>query len=405
MGFCSVAARWLVAGAVAMALSTGVAMADAYNNTARGNPAGRVEGRGEAGGRANSGVRLNGGWAATDFYGSCQEINNYGQPLFYPTLTPQEYSYFQANHPSAVQFQACGFLSSVQETPNQCPDDCTSAPVSYIKTTEKHCYDAVGTEHELAMCGLTGTPGATYETINCPYNPWDVQAGCEGPNYVSRTYCRGSLRDTQTVPGADQCKKPAFTTAWQFHQEWDGIEARDYDMATAKTDSNTRLWWVSDDGFRVKAAFRDSANCVGAANPAHQPVLGVIQRGTATATIHTGVALNMFINFSGQAETQNGELDKAGGNTSATTYENMTLRIAGGQFGGGQVIGRAVSLGGQPNGSCGMAGVFVEFPSTPSASVSLNADTDYTLQISADTIDPLFHVGAYYQFSLNFTPQ
>jgi hypothetical protein len=134
-------------------------------------------------------------------------------------------------------------------------------------------------------------------------------------------------------------------------------------------------WAITTGGNSVRFNVEDSANCGG--------LNGQTQGGTATATIQTGDQAVLFsLAFSGIGELQD------------TGFENISFFLDG-------VLLAEATSDGQGLG-CAMGPVlstfFTSFP------ILLAANTVYTFEIDFNTGDSLYHVGAFYQIDLTFSP-
>lgn len=382
------------AAAAVMALavtSPASAQRDSYNRGSPFEKGDRRVGLGSDGGSLG-GLRLPQKWNGVDFYGNCKEVTNGAiAEVFLPSRFEDEYNRFLNGGVPGIGIADCRVQLT---TTGACPTDCTAAPVTI--TQEKECINSIGTQLELAICDPTLTAGDASKVIDCTFNPFETTSVCQGTDYIQTTTCRGEVRNVDTIVNADQCKKPPFTAEWEFTQNYGSQTSYNKSIASSGVTSE-RMWRSSPDGYSVGAYFQDSANCSGLG--AQSPMNAAIQRGTATARFKPNVAMNMRIVWRGWAETQNGILDGGG---EAATFENMSMFLNGGTY-ANRMIGKAVSMGGAPNGSCGMTNIAVLVGSTDQT-YRIEPDIEYTLNISTDTIDPLFHVGAYYSFELQFVP-
>lgn len=139
-------------------------------------------------------------------------------------------------------------------------------------------------------------------------------------------------------------------------------------------------WYVSNQGLLIRYVIQDSQNC-GGCNPN-------IQSGTATATISTGASSYYFTyNLSGIAEYQN------------AAYELMDLYL---NEVGSPITTKLITATGRELGAgCSVFGpadqiVHVAPP------VTLEANKSYNFILNFTTNDNLYHVGCYYECSLNF---
>jgi hypothetical protein len=134
-------------------------------------------------------------------------------------------------------------------------------------------------------------------------------------------------------------------------------------------------WYISNQGLLIRYVIQDSQNC-GGCNPN-------IQTGQATATISTGAGSYWFTyNLTGIAEYQN------------AAYEYMDLTL--------NSLLLVTATGVEDGLGCSYFGpadqiVHVNPP------LLLNANTNYDFVLNFNTNDPLYHVGCYYECSLNFT--
>jgi hypothetical protein len=132
-------------------------------------------------------------------------------------------------------------------------------------------------------------------------------------------------------------------------------------------------WIVSNNNKRIRYNVENSLNCGG--------INSNIQTGTAVANIFTGsFDGNMNIDFSGIGEAQSSGFEKI------SFYLDDVLVGAGNAPGGGQ--------------GCVM-GPIVKTPSII-LPIKLQANRNYVFRINFSTVDPLFHVNAYYVVDLSF---
>jgi hypothetical protein len=134
-------------------------------------------------------------------------------------------------------------------------------------------------------------------------------------------------------------------------------------------------WYITNQGLLIRYVIQDSENC-GGCNPN-------IQTGLATATINTGSSSYWFTyNLTGIAEYQNAAYEFMD-----LTLNSLLLVTATGVEGG---------LGCNYFGPADQI-VHVNPP------VLLNPNTNYNFVLNFNTNDNLYHVGCYYECSLNFT--
>lgn len=135
-------------------------------------------------------------------------------------------------------------------------------------------------------------------------------------------------------------------------------------------------WTLNPNLSSVRIDVEDSADC-GGSNPS-------TQTGQAIATIKVGNQnLNLDINFNGAGETE------------ATGYESLNIYINGLQ------IGAASSPGGGRGCSPVAPSIIIQQPATQ----VLLANTTYILEFNFTTIDPRFHIDAFYEINLLFNGQ
>lgn len=161
-----------------------------------------------------------------------------------------------------------------------------------------------------------------------------------------------------------------FSLTWNTSQT--GIEPTCQD--------GTGGWYISNQGLLIRYVIQDSVNCGGCNNN--------VQAGTATATISTGSSSYYFYyNLSGIAEYQN------------AAYELMDLYInaAGSPITTKLVTATAVELG----AGCSNFGPADQIVLVAPPYI-LNSNTTYNFTLNFTTNDPLYHVGCYYECSLNF---
>lgn len=295
--------------------------------------------------------------------------------------------------------------------------DDSGAPQICAAAVAGQCGSASGAVMDKAptsnLCS-SGTPTAV--TGNGPWS-WTCQsanggatASCATTNSPVVFTTLWSFIDTDYAP---------YSTSVVFNQNYNADQARSGTMLR-------HMFTPSTDNFTVTANFQNSANCSGK-NGATPPYNGNIQTGTAIARIQNqgSQALIVSINWSGCGETQNGYLNPANG----ITYEHMGLQIynlnSNGQvLGSPQTAAQAISVGGHPDNSCGMAPIYsINPPSAISGSVLANSacpamgqdfgndynlvtiqpGQSYELRIDTSTVDQLFHVRGWYQFHLKFS--
>lgn len=187
-------------------------------------------------------------------------------------------------------------------------------------------------------------------------------------------------------PCSEEPPAPIFTQTWQFTDE--GFIAEGHDGSPREYDDPSEIpgspWSLSEDGFRVRIDWENSANCGGSNSNR--------QIGTAVATIETDRDLLMTVTWSGKGEIQDPSDSNPG------TYEHMALLLDD------EEIGMARS----PGGGFGCTDLdtgehvrdVVSFPPSPQQ-VLVRTGTR-VLRINADTVDGLYHIGAWYQFELTF---
>jgi hypothetical protein len=125
----------------------------------------------------------------------------------------------------------------------------------------------------------------------------------------------------------------------------------------------------SGDGWSVRIGFEDSENCGGPnANT---------QSGTASRRVCLSTPQRLTISMTGLVETQN-----AG-------FEEAEARV------NGQVVASGGSY--EEGGGCTMR------EATANGSIDLPAG-EHLIELSASTNDPLYHVGAYWQFDFTWEP-
>jgi hypothetical protein len=229
-----------------------------------------------------------------------------------------------------------------------------------------------------------------------------------------------------------QAVEPKFIAEWSFHDAdyiYVGsqiVYQSNYSADQARSGALPRQMFIpSGDNMTVTASFQNSANCQGY-NNAQPPFNGYVQTGTATARIkYKGTSpLIMQIAWSGCGETQNGYLNPAGG----LTFEHMGLSVYEVDDGGNHLNGplstaQAISTGGHEDNTCGMSPVYSLAPPSVLDAVTVSnmacpvkfqdygisydlmtiePGKQYELKIDTSTIDPFYHVNAWYQFHLSF---
>jgi chemotaxis protein CheY-P-specific phosphatase CheC len=177
-----------------------------------------------------------------------------------------------------------------------------------------------------------------------------------------------NIADTTLIPFS-------FTTNWAFTElgaksnNWDG-SVRTYTSGNIPVGA---LWSINTDNLGLRISYENSLDCGGTND--------LIQSGTATATIiiNQGARLKLLWTGLGEAE--------------ADAYERAEF------FVNDVMIGNAHSPGG--NKGCEMAAIVGKnyFPD----GYTLTAGS-HILKILSTTQDNQFHVGAYYQFSLQLFP-
>jgi len=144
---------------------------------------------------------------------------------------------------------------------------------------------------------------------------------------------------------------------------------------TVNNPCNATPWTISNNNTRIRYDIEDSANCDGTCSD--------VQAGTATATITVGAgAVDMNLDFEGLGEGQ------------APNYELISFSLDGTE------VARANAAGGGLG--CTMLPVVKTFTQAPP--YRLNASTQYTFFINFTTNDALYHVDAFYEVDLSFTP-
>jgi hypothetical protein len=126
--------------------------------------------------------------------------------------------------------------------------------------------------------------------------------------------------------------------------------------------------WTGE-GWLLRIAFEDSANC-GGPNPN-------TQFGTASRRVCLCVPMRLTINMVGVVERQD------------TGYEQAETRV------NGVVIASGASVGEQLG--CAMAPAFAV------GSIDLPPG-EHLIELFASTIDPQYHVGAYWEFNFTWEP-
>lgn len=160
-----------------------------------------------------------------------------------------------------------------------------------------------------------------------------------------------------------------FSLTWSTSQT--GIEPTCQD--------GTGGWYISNQGLLIRYVIQDSLNC-GGCN-------GNIQAGVATATINTGASSYYFsYNLSGIAEYQN------------AAYELMSLYINQDSLPATKLV---TASGRELGAGCSQFGPPDQIIHVPPP-YTLNSNTTYHFSLDFTTNDPLYHVGCYYECSLNF---
>lgn len=139
-------------------------------------------------------------------------------------------------------------------------------------------------------------------------------------------------------------------------------------------------WTQSNRGKRVRFDVQDSLNCGGLNNNR--------QYGEAIATINTSISnyeMSWAIEGLGEAE--------------APLYESLKFYLRNITDGTPEIL---LAEANAPGGGLGCAMAAVTVNNIVIPPVSLDAFKNYRLRVTFDTLDNLFHVGAYYQISLRF---
>ncbi len=124
--------------------------------------------------------------------------------------------------------------------------------------------------------------------------------------------------------------------------------------------------WTGD-GWSLRISFEDSQNC-GGPN-------GTTQSGTATRQVCICVPMRLTISMVGVVERQD------------FGYEQASARVNG----------MPVAMGGSVGEGLGCAMTTV----TPSGSIDLPPG-EHLIELDASTIDGAYHVGAFWEFNLNW---
>jgi hypothetical protein len=165
-----------------------------------------------------------------------------------------------------------------------------------------------------------------------------------------------------------------FTQAWSFTDQ--GFIAGGQNGALRSYDDPASVaaspWTILNDGLGLRLDWEDDGNCANFNDNT--------QSATATAIITVPVDAIMTVDWSGVGETE------------ASNFELMSLSVDD------TLVGSAHAPGG--NQGCAPMGSVVSDPPPPQQ-VLLTAG-EHTLFIDATTNDPLYHVGAFYQFDLSF---
>lgn len=126
--------------------------------------------------------------------------------------------------------------------------------------------------------------------------------------------------------------------------------------------------WTGD-GWSLRISFEDSLNC-GGPN-------ATIQWGMATRQVCLCVPMRLTINMVGVVERQD------------FGFEQAFARVNGLPVCSGGSVGEGLG--------CGMTTV------TPSGSIDLPPG-QHMIELNASTVDPMYHVGAYWEFSFTWEP-
>lgn len=149
--------------------------------------------------------------------------------------------------------------------------------------------------------------------------------------------------------------------------------------------------FVTPDHLGLRLDWENSSNCPNGIN-------GNTQSATAVAVVRAERDLVLTINWSGMGELQDSgfelmELYIGECNSTGTLLDGENLVGAAHAPGGGQGCGSAET---------GYVGPVVSDPPPPQT-ITLEAGKYYRLNISATTADPLYHTGAWYQFTLGIS--
>ena len=170
----------------------------------------------------------------------------------------------------------------------------------------------------------------------------------------------------------------------EFSQEWwftdqgfiDGGQNGAYRAYAEPGDVPASPWQILNKGLGLRLDWEDDYNCV---DPPHN---WYTQVATATCTITVPGTMLMTVTWTGMGETE------------APAYELMSLYVDG------ELVGSAHAPGGGLGCEGGMGPVVSEPP--PPQQKTLEPG-EHVLLIDATTHDPLYHFGAWYQFTLSFT--
>lgn len=183
------------------------------------------------------------------------------------------------------------------------------------------------------------------------------------------------IRRDGTLIRCPHCPCLPFAIVWSFTDIGfiDGGQQGAFRAYDDPSDVSASPWTILSGGQGLRLDWEDDENCSD-----HNPYT---QSATATSTITVPYAMLLTVSWSGMGEAQD------------ANFELMSLSI------NGDLVGSANA----PGGGQGCAlGPVVSTPPPPQT-VELPPG-EHTLFIDATTNDPLYHTGAYYQFTLSFAP-
>ena len=186
----------------------------------------------------------------------------------------------------------------------------------------------------------------------------------------------------QTCSGLP-CNDPTIS-GWIFTDEGfiDGGQGGAFRVYSSPASVPASPWsFQSANQHSLRMSFEDDGNC---ANFNHNN-----QIGTAEATVTVSCATRVTVTWSGKGE------QKDPSPQNPDTFERMNLFLDNG------LVGSAHSPGGGLECEAPVANVVSEPP--PPQIIIIQPGT-HALKITTETHDALYHIGAFYQFLLDFEP-